>query len=183
MRNVIIGIALLMVTALRAITISWAIPNATYKWVKDAEVHFVYSETQLSYVDAKNATSINADNITGGIITDTVGGQTVYEGVSVTLEGYTSANTGYYYAVFTSKTESDNYAVLGGKKYLPGDESTTGVYDTDVLGPNGAPIGTNYVDIGPFLGGTWTAAKTPEPTVLALLSLGIAGVALRRKIS
>ena len=187
MRKVITGIALLMVTALRAITISWAIPNATYEWVADAEVHFVYSETQLSsaddYVAAKNATSIDAKNITGGIITDTVGGQTVYDGVAVTLEGYTSTNTGYYYAVFTSKTKSNNYAVLGGKKYLPGYESTTGVYDTDVLGPDGVPSGGEYVDIGPFLGGTWKAAKTPEPTVLALLSLGIAGVALRRKIA
>ncbi|MGN1326079.1 MAG: PEP-CTERM sorting domain-containing protein, partial [Candidatus Spyradenecus sp.] len=127
---------------------------------------------------AKDATSIGS----GTIMTDTVAGQTVYDGVTITLEGYTSENSGYYYAVFKSKSDSSNYAVLGGKQYAKGSESTTGVYDTDVSGPSGAPIGTDYVDIGPFLGGTWTAAKTPEPTVLALLSLGIAGVALRRKI-
>ena len=183
MRKVIAGIALLMVTALRAITISWAIPNATYDWVAGAKVDFVYSETQLpsadDYAAAKNASSIG----TGTIMTDTVSGQTVYEGVVITLENYTSGNNGYYYAVFTSKTDPNNYAVLGGKQYLQGKESSTGVYNTDVLGPGSAPSGGDYVDIGPFLGGTWTAAKTPEPTVLALLSLGIAGVALRRKVA
>ena len=184
MRKVIVGIALLMVTALRAITISWAISNATYDWVKDAEVNFVYVEkTPLSpendYIAAKTATSIGP----GTIMTDTVSGQTVYEGVVITFESDTAENTRYYYAVFTSKSDSKNYAVLGGKQYLPGQESSTGVYNTDVLGPGSAPSVSDYVNIGPFLGGTWTAAKTPEPTVLALLSLGIAGVALRRKVA
>lgn len=183
MRKVIVGIALLMVTALRAITISWAIPNATYDWVKDAEVNFVYAEEQLpsenDYIAAKNASSIGS----GTIMTDTTeSGTTVYEGVVATLDDYKSTNTGYYYAVFTSTADSNNYAVLGGKQYLQGQESSTGVYNTDVEGPGSAPSGGAYVDIGPFLGGTWTAAKTPEPTVLALLSLGIAGVALRRKV-
>lgn len=186
MRKVIVGIVLLMVTALRAVTISWAIPNATYDWIADAEVNFVYfdEKTPLSsendYAAAKNATSIGP----GTIMTDTVSGQTVYKGVVGELDNYTVEKTGYYYAVFTSKSGvHDYYAVLGGKKYLKGEESSTGVYNTEVSGPNGAPIGVDYVDIGPFLGGTWTAAKTPEPTVLALLSLGIAGIALRRKVA
>ena len=54
-----------------------------------------------------------------------------------------------------------------------------GIYDTTVDG--GAPEIGDFVEVS-WVGGTWQSALVPEPTALALLALGIAGVALRRKI-
>ena len=191
MRNILLGCLLLAVTALRAVTVLWSVPNSEYSWIEHAKVYFVYAGSPLSpaseYVAAKNAIteaalaagtvvkgSINRDEDSNGVV--------VVDGIKGVFQAdaLTGSNVqGYFYAVFVNNTQQDDpeYAVLGGKEF----GASNGVYGTTVGGDQQLITG-DYVSIDTFLGGTWTAAKTPEPTVLALLSIGLAGFVLRRKV-
>lgn len=191
MRNVLLGCLLLAVTALRAVTVLWSVPNSEYSWINDAEVYFVYAESPLSaaseYVAAKNAITPEA-LAAGTVVNGSINKDEVSDGVFVVdgikgvfqADALTGSNvSGYFYAVFVNTTQQNDpeYAVLGGKTF----GASNGVYGTTVEGDQQLITG-DYVQIDTFLGGTWTAAKTPEPTVLALLSIGLAGFVLRRKV-
>ncbi len=97
----------------------------------------------------------------------------------------TVIGSGYYYMVIVKKNDDTNpYAVAGtttevifSKSGVEMAEGEGGVYASNV---GLEPKPEDYVDMG-WLGGTWTQALVPEPTVLALLAMGVAGVALRRK--
>lgn len=101
---------------------------------------------------------------------------------SLTLDGSGFGN-GYYYLVVFDPNDATNgiYAVSKAVQYTgtPATDVANGIYDTTVDGA--APEIGDFVEI-PWMGGTWTAAITPEPTALALLALGVAGLALRRKL-
>jgi hypothetical protein len=91
--------------------------------------------------------------------------------------------TGYYYMVVVNNAEgkSGEYAVAGTTsevKITNNKGDKYGIYATPV---GDTPTAEDYFDMTGWLGGTWTNALVPEPTVLALLALGVAGVALRRK--
>ncbi len=100
-------------------------------------------------------------------------------------DGTLTKPTGWFYVIVFNGTEvNQNYAV-GGSQFTAWDGvengGNSGVYLTQA-GTDQAPI--EYVTPGDFLwmsGTTWTA-PTPEPTIFALLALGVAGVALRRKV-
>ena len=175
MRNLLIGIALLVSAAVQAVNIKWNIPNAGYNWVNEVDsVYFVYSESAL---DPSN----NYEADTSGGLTHYAAKLNVDDGVGWLygdIEALTSKAGGYYYAVFINKNDSAQYAVAGGKQYVKG--GSNGIYAQDVLGPTGQPEYGNYVDVS-FIGGTWSQPRVPEPTTLALLALGVAGLALRRR--
>ena len=103
--------------------------------------------------------------------------------VNVDLED-TAFGSGFFYLV-VFKTGTDNgtndlYAVSRAVQYTTGESNAAnGIYDINVDGA--APEMGQYIEIS-WMGGTWTTATTPEPTALALLALGVAGLALRRKI-
>ncbi len=189
MRNILLGCLLLAVTALRAVTVLWSVPNSEYSWIEHAKVYFVYAESSplspaSEYAAAKNAItpealeakrtvvegSINKDEVSDGVF--------VVDGIKGVFQALTGSNVkGYFYAVFVNTQNNSEYAVLGEKEF----GASNGVYGTTVEGDKPLTTG-DYVQIDTFLGGTWTAAKTPEPTVLALLSIGLAGFVLRRKV-
>lgn len=93
---------------------------------------------------------------------------------------------GYYYLVVFDPTleqdEGPKYAVSNAIQYTGGTDTQKGITQT-IVNPESSklPEVAEFVDIG-WMGGTWTSAVVPEPTALALLALGVAGLALRRKI-
>lgn len=189
MRNLLLGCLLMVVTAVQAVTIYWEVPNAGYDWIENASVKFVYATEQFSsdnnYLAAKDAAG-EPGAVTGSIAYDYVsdgnGGltPTTVLGVQGKMDAYNASHKGFYYAVFMNTKNSDEYVVLGGKQYA--ENGANGIYAGVVDGENVVIDYGSYVDVGNFLGGTWSAAKTPEPTSIALLALGIAGVLLRRKV-
>ena len=188
MRNILLGCLLLAVTALRAVTVLWSVPNSEYSWINDAEVYFVYAGSPLSpaseYVAAKNAITPEALEAKETVVEGSINRDEDLNGVVDGIKGVFQADAltgsdvkGYFYAVFVNQQDKSEYAVLGEKTF----GASNGVYGTTVGGDQQLITG-DYVSIDTFLGGTWTAAKTPEPTVLALLSIGLAGFVLRRKV-
>ena len=197
MKPLFIGLCLLMATALQAVTIKWSVHTLQYNWTTEATAYFVYSESQFDpgndyqaaytaasgYKDPSDPNAPDPNPVVKATLirnpsTNQKHGYTGYLSYDATAQGYSQ---GYYYLVFVKGTdfaETNEYAVAGGVKYK--DDGTTGVYNSVVDGEQSPNYG-DYVEI-PILGGTWTAAKTPEPTTFALLALGIAGLALRRKM-
>ena len=203
-------LALLMTTvvaSLQAITINWQVANSEFAWADEGvSTYLVYSESgNLSaenvytnnYVGYKvTAGSADATAVGGATAADsgvvnsywtpgfgsaensTVGSKAY---VNVDLEG-TAFGSGYFYLVVfqTNPAEGTDalYAVSKAVQYTEG-VNANGIYDITVNGD--APEMGQYIEI-PWLGGNWRDAVVPEPTALALLALGVAGLALRRKI-
>lgn len=160
-------------------------------------IHFVYSETALKWsevysYDSSKGTQSFAANTTvkvGNVMDDPVytGNQVLAYANGLPPEPTTNqevTNTvigsGYYYMVIVKNDDKSQYAVAGTKTvvtFTNGESNTAGVYASNV---GLEPEPENYVDMG-WLGGNWTQALVPEPTVLALLAMGVAGVVLRRK--
>lgn len=205
-------LALLMTTvvaSLQAITINWQVANSEYSWDNEGvSTYLVYSQTDgLTAAQVYEGTGYNGYKVSPGATVGasgsitSIGAPTAPEAelksymtlgfgaqsgkayVNVDLED-TAFGSGYFYLVVfktgTETTDDPQYAVSQAVKYTV-DESnaTNGIYDINVDGD--APEMGQYIEI-PWLGGTWRDAVVPEPTALALLALGIAGLALRRKI-
>ncbi len=102
--------------------------------------------------------------------------------VDVGLGTTTPVENGTYYLVFQDPSEggSGNYAVSS-TTYTSG---AAGWVADVTVDPDNIPetfdtsIQTTWME-----GSTWKAVTVPEPTALALLALGVAGLALRRKVA
>jgi hypothetical protein len=199
-------LALLMtsvVASLQAITINWQVANSEFAWADEGVTTFlVYSQSDS--LSAEDVYKGNYGNYTGYRVnqqvgTTTVGGvevnsymtlgfgsnETSTVGskayVAVDLEGQAFGSGYFYLVVFKTVSNdgtNDQYAVSKAVQYTAG-TNANGIYDITV-DDNGLTMG-DFIEI-PWLGGTWRDAVVPEPTALAFLALGIAGLALRRKI-
>ena len=180
--------------------------------LKAESIYFVYSESQItdaSKIAGENYTGYkvgfgtnggtvvssvgkdatyggHASLMVGGIDsgTDTVPGKKAVATLTLSGTGFGVANSGYYYLVVFNPNVGDGaqqYAVSQAIQYTGNSETdhSHGIYDT-VMTPDKIDTGLFY-DTS-WMGGNWPAAITPEPTALALLALGVAGLALRRKI-
>lgn len=135
-----------------------------------------------------------ADNTGAGSVTTLLGGATNFDvdpvmggrngKIQLSLNEAGLGTGGYFYlVVFTEPDASGEatYIVSQAVQYT-GTEKTdaiNGIYGTTVDGD--APNLGAYVDVT-WMGESWTGVAAPEPTALALLALGVAGLALRRKI-
>lgn len=196
-------LTLIMVTAsLRAVTVLWSVPEATgnLAWMDDSTVtyQFVYSETgNYNNASAWNATVAESVAATGSNTNfkyatsqERVYGDKGESYVSATFptkfdsNGASIIDSSAYYYLVVFKTGTNDYAVLGGlNRYTTTEGSSTttvynGIYDTAVDG--NLPETGAYFDLSQLTNGGLIVA-TPEPTALALLALGVAGLALRRK--
>lgn len=208
MLKVLTSLTIFMVAAsLSAVTVKWDIGNVVSEYsgqdwksslVTETGFALVYSQAQLT--DAgdgmvwRNLTAAVASGTTEKI---TLGGtetSLTYAdankfvdsdyNLSATFTGLAgeAATTGYYYLVVFDTTEgkftdSNTYAVVGGLQYVAGGKN--GIYDTLVDGKD--PTVGDYVDLNSLITSGSVIVHAPEPTVLALLALGVAGLALRRK--
>lgn len=170
-------------------------------------IYFVYSESESAYTDAADVWAANGDYkiVMGndGNATYTKNGQSVADmpatyGAITPVTGSTQLDVwlainnrnglgdGYYYLVVFDPTVGQGgdpkYAVSNAIQYTGNavEDKRNGITQTTVK-PGDAPVVGDFVDIG-WMGGTWTDVTVPEPTALALLALGVAGLALRRKI-
>lgn len=137
-------------------------------------------------INGANAPAYGANFAELGVVTGSQNAKTgaylTMNGMNGTALGTTTYNGYYYLVVFNPTTTSGDdpqYAVSNAVQYAGTVDKENGIYNTNQNG--GAPDIGDFVDIG-WMGGTWRDAVVPEPTALALLALGVAGLALRRKI-
>lgn len=189
-KMILLALALATAAVSQAVTVAWYVPNSDLgSWATQSaleKIYIVYSTTAFSdadnYVAAYNAATAGGSTVQG-ILDTTVGTKLgVYaSGLAAPTTNVNGefAHDAYYYMVAVSTDPTPLYAVAGvGPITSTTDATSKGIYDNDYGDPPG--VG-DYVDLNNWLGGTWTDAIVPEPTVMALLALGVAGMALRRK--
>ncbi len=193
-----------------AVTVSWQWnSNASGTWESNSSVYFVYSTTQLTsgtqVVTAVNneiggqgyGTASGAEGDTAGstfVSASDISGQDVRGPAKEKnpATGYTNhvgfgnvTNEGYYYLVIFNNSnvaDATKYAVAqaGTVGNTVCDNGYVNVAGSDYVTPDGKPIKAEFID-PTWIAGTFHAPM-PEPTALALLALGLAGAALRRRV-
>ena len=202
-KGLFVLLGVLAAGAASAITMNWAWTSKGSDWQSSSSIYMVYSQSALNADQAVAATNQNygADSASGA--TNSAGqawsapaavegtrvsnpaassfppsGKSANVGFSESNFDFSGLSNGYFYLViFNSQTASN------ATSFAVAQAGETG-YVQD-LG-NATPGPGASIDPILFIDPTWIGgmyrSPAPEPTALALLALGVAGVALRRRV-
>lgn len=195
-KGCLIALVLGVVSSAQAIMVAWKVPaqNDWFLQPENVDVYLVSSQQDsATWVPTSGNWRTDIANNSGWSQGSSVTSLTNY-GTSISGDSgkaYVWANIGdglatgsYYSLVFVVKSGEDvgHYAISQGQQY-------TGEWDSSGKGSNGyyamAADGTPPALVD-FVDTDWlfTNVKgTPEPTALTLLAFGLAGLALRRRVS
>ncbi len=206
-KSLLVAVALLftMTVSLHAVTVTWDVQlasgetwgtgNFTYSFVFSAGANSDAADigvtgaldVALGRYAGTETTSIvlNATTAGGSTFLEQPSDSGAHVEVTVPDDGTEALTPGYYYVVIfrVDTDEGFDATTLGASDYIVAGSYFDGSYnETSTSAGFGEteagsiPTG-DYVDLTAM--STW--APAPEPTVLALLALGIAGVTLRRR--
>lgn len=181
--------------SVQAVYVNWALSNSQYigeqqagaaagttisDWTADIDYVWIYqSDNKLN--DAADVVGGSATLVTGSstLISATPDGK----GVSVDVQNQLTAGKFYYLVIFKdadTSVDGDLYGYVVSEAVQYTGTGSNGFSNTAVSDEVMPDIGDFYMP--GWMGGTWSAPRaTPEPTALALLALGAAGLALRRR--
>lgn len=183
-------LAAVMVASVQAFSVKWNLQNSDYNhlnWTRktnDAsptiQVLVFFAADNLNVADAaayakKNGTIANYDDET--YATEGAKAQVWTSNLNAENSG------GYYYMVVFEANNRENGAYAVAKTaYIANSASDSakaaGIYKVEA---GSVPDVGSYVDLNWMADSSWKAPLAPEPTTMALLALGVAGLALRRK--
>ena len=184
-KGIVVFFATLAVAVAHAVQLQWTLPNA--EWTTSVTSgSLIYTESGL-VTDTNLADVINVANGTGTLdgfasvvngegrskwtLQDDNGGDNTNDILYAAING-DPATIGSYILVLFDAQGKYAYAVLDATS-----SDVRSAFNNDVGGDTSVNRGT---PIAPTFSGT-LVSDVPEPTVLALLALGVAGLALRRK--
>lgn len=191
-----------------AITCEWSWQSNGSTWQTSSAIYMVYSQAQLDADQVVSATNVSygsatgAKNSTGGTWTSPTmptsntivvsspatksettgnwGGAGFSEGNFAWNDNMFGENGGYFYLVIFNSNAGNTATEFA---VAQAGESGHLVKNGDGVAiprPDEDPLPIDYID-PVWIGGTFRDAA-PEPTALALLALGVAGAALRRRV-
>lgn len=199
-------IAAAMAASVQAFTVAWSLQNSNWgadsSWTGQTATTGADLHVLVFFAAAEEGKGLDAAGAAAHVAT---GGGTTANYNAANYGGYNTTNgapaqvhasnlnmnpanqAGYYYMVVFSGAKNDgsadtstSYAVA--KTAWIADSTNAkehGVYNT---ASGTVPDKMDYVQLDWMLDSSWKAPlQTPEPTAMALLALGVAGLALRRK--
>lgn len=181
MRKLLLALACMALSsAVFAVHVNWRWDDAQITgWSSSSSAYMVYSSSEMGWQDVLSAAKAGASTSeTGGVVAKSG----ILEWGSTGIVGFDNLpDTGTYFcyfALFDNKNpaDADSYAIAQAGE---NGQVTFSKHGISIPGPGGVPNPVQYLD-PTWLAGNYKAA--PEPTALALLALGVAGVALRRRI-
>ena len=159
-----------------AVTVNWQWKDSQITgWADTSSCYMVYSQHEMSWQEVLSAAKTQNTN------SNVVKGSIYLIGHTATVGFDMPVSNGSYYlyvALFNNQDPSsaDQYAVAQAGDSAVSISADGGI---SIPGPDGDPLPVNFLD-PTWMAGNYKAA--PEPTALALLALGVAGAALRRRI-